>query len=176
MDLFPPRAFGYARSRESFKSKTGVGFDALGASATASDMSLGLLLHPERSNRLIQQKSLEKSNLGLEEVLEELVKNTFEKQHDSAYLTEVQNTINFNVLKHLMNLSANPGSIPQVKAFANKTLKGLKNEFRESNSAVGQEMIYRIDQFMDEPEKFKVIPSPKIPDGSPIGSFQCLNN
>ena len=176
LDLFPPRAFGYARSRESFKSKTGVGFDALGASATASDMSLGLLLHPERANRLIQQKSLEKSNLGLEEVLEELVKNTFGKQHDSAYLTEVQNTINFDVLKHLMNLSANPGSIPQAKAFANKTLKGLKNEFRESNSAVVQEMTYRIDQFMDEPEKFKVISSPKIPDGSPIGSFQCLNN
>jgi len=55
-------------------------------------------------------------------------------------------------------------------------LKGLKNEFRESNSAIVQEMTYRIDQFMDEPEKFKVIPSPKIPDGSPIGSFQCLNN
>ena len=176
LDLFPPRAFGYARSRESFKSKTGVGFDALGATATASDMSLGLLLHPERANRLIQQKSLENSNLGLKEVLEELVKNTFGKQHDSAYLTEVQNTINFNVLKHLMNLSANSGSIPQVKAIANKTLKGLENEFRESNSVVEMEMRYRIDQFMDEPEKFKVIPSPKIPDGSPIGSFQCLNN
>jgi hypothetical protein len=75
-----------------------------------------------------------------------------------------------------MNLSANSGSIPQVKAFANKTLKGLKNEFRESNSVIEMEMTYCIDQFMDEPEKFKVIPSPKIPDGSPIGSFQCLNN
>ena len=175
LDLFPPRAFGYSRSRESFKSKTGVSFDALGATATASDMSLGLLLNSERANRLIQQKSLENSNLGLEEVLQELVKNTIDQQHNSAYLTEVQNTINFNVLKHLMNLSANPGSIPQVKALANKTLQGLKDRFNKSDSAVALEMSYRIDQFMDEPEKFKVIPSPKIPDGSPIGSFQCLN-
>jgi hypothetical protein len=175
LDLFPPRAFGYSRSRESFKSKTGVSFVALGATATASDMSLGLLLNSERANRLIQQKSLENSNLGLEEVLQELVKNTIDQQHNSAYLTEVQNTINFNVLKHLMNLSANPGSIPQVKALANKTLQGLKDRFNKSDSAVALEMSYRIDQFMDGPEKFKVIPSPKIPDGSPIGSFQCLN-
>jgi len=54
-------------------------------------------------------------------------------------------------------------------------LQGLKDRFNKSDSAVALEMSYRIDQFMDEPEKFKVIPSPKIPDGSPIGSFQCLN-
>lgn len=175
LDLFPPRAFGYSRSRESFKSNTGVSFDALGAVATASDMSLGLLLNSERANRLIQQKSLDKSNLGLEEVLQELVKNTFGKTHKSDYLTQVQSSINFNVLKHVMNLSASDNSIPQVKALANAILRELKNSFSKTNSAIAKEMLYRIDQFMEKPEKFKVIPSPSIPDGSPIGSFQCLN-
>lgn len=173
LDLFPPRAFGYSRSRESFKSNTGVSFDALGAAATASDMSLGLLLHPERANRLIQQNSLDKSNIGLEEVLKELIKNSFSKRHNSDYLTQVQNTINFNVLKHVMNLSASDKSIPQVKALANKTLSQLKDRFSRDDSAMASEIRYRIDQFMEDPEEFEVIPSPTIPDGSPIGSFRC---
>jgi len=173
--LFPPRAFGYYRSRESFKSNTGVSFDALGAAATASDMTLGLLLHPQRANRLIQQETLDGTSLGLEEVLEELVEQTINNKAKSGYHTQVQNTINFNVLKHLMNLSANNQSVPQVKAVTNFTLRQLKKNLQNESSAIAREMVYRIDQFMEEPEKFKVIPSPQIPDGSPIGSFQCLN-
>jgi len=56
LSLFPPRAFGYGRTRESINGKTGVSFDALSAAETAADMTLGLLLHPERASRLIQQK------------------------------------------------------------------------------------------------------------------------
>ena len=175
LKLFPPRAFNYSRGRESFKSNTGVSFDALGAAATASDMSLGLLLHPERANRLIQQKATDPGNIGLEEVLEELQKNTFAKKHNSDYLTEVQNTINFNVLKHLMNLYASDNSISQVKAITYNFLLKLKDTFKNDESVVANEMLYRIDNFLDEPQKFNVIPSPKIPDGSPIGSYQCLN-
>jgi hypothetical protein len=44
--LFPPRAMGYGRTRESFKSKLGVEFDAFSAVETASEMTLRLLLHP----------------------------------------------------------------------------------------------------------------------------------
>ena len=61
LNLFPPRAFNYGRTRESFKSKTGVAFDPFGAVETASAMTLGLLLHPERVTRLVQHKSLDSS-------------------------------------------------------------------------------------------------------------------
>ena len=108
--------------------------------------------------------------------MEELIKNTFGKANKTDYKMAVQNTINFNVLKHLMNLSASNKSIPQVKAFANASLHDLKRDLNKMNTNITKEMIYRIDQFMEEPEKFEVIPSPSIPDGSPIGSFQCLNN
>jgi len=50
LKLFPPRAFGYGKTRESFKGKTGVSFDPLSAASTASDLSLKLLLNPERMN------------------------------------------------------------------------------------------------------------------------------
>ena len=79
LNLFPPRAFNYGRTRESFKSKTGVAFDPFGAVETASAMTLGLLLHPERVTRLVQHKSLDSSQLGLVEVLDDLIANSFQK-------------------------------------------------------------------------------------------------
>lgn len=176
LKLFPPRAFGYPRSRESFKSNTSVSFDALGAPATASDMTLGLLLHPERANRLIQQKALEPTNLGLEKVMQDLIDNSIEIEHKSDYLSEVQNSINFNVLKHLMNLSINEKSIPQVKATANAILSELKQKMIQKKSIIAKEFVKRIETFEENPDKFKIQPSPGIPDGSPIGSFQCLNH
>ncbi|NNL32892.1 MAG: DUF5117 domain-containing protein, partial [Flavobacteriaceae bacterium] len=75
LTLFPPRAFSYGRTRESFKGKTGVAFDPFSAASTASDMTLKLLLHPERANRLIQQKSLDNSQLALEDVLKTIIDN-----------------------------------------------------------------------------------------------------
>lgn len=176
LKLFPPRAFGYSRTRESFKSNTGVSFDALGATATASDMTLGLLLHPERANRLIQQKALNPDLLGLDDVLEELFEQTIFKNQKSEYLKEVQNTINFNALKHIMNLYVNKKSIPQVKALVNFKLSQLKVELQKENSSISKEMIYQIERYMKAPQHFEVIESPEIPDGSPIGSFQCLNH
>ncbi|WP_418501512.1 zinc-dependent metalloprotease [Flagellimonas sp.] len=175
LDLFPPRAIGFSRSRESFKGRTGVSFDALSVTETAADMTLGLLLHPERASRLIQQKSLDKNQLGLQEVLDETIKNTFDLSHRDAYEEEVQNTINFRVLYHIMNLAAHDDVHPQVNAIANEILKSLKTQLLgKGKSAISAEMVKRIDNFMEEPSEFKLIPVPDIPDGSPIG-MDCMD-
>ena len=107
LDLFPPRAFNYGRTRESFKSKTGVAFDPFGAVETASAMTLGLLLHPERVTRLVQHKSLDSSQLGLVEVLDDLIANSFQKSYKDSYYQELQNIVNYQVLNHLFHLSSN---------------------------------------------------------------------
>jgi hypothetical protein len=173
LPLFPPRAIGYPKTRESFKGKTGVSFDALSAAETASDMSLGLLLHPERASRLVQQKSLDPKQLGLEEVFETLVKNTLDITKDDTYLNAVQQNINFRVLHHIMNLAVHDAVHPQVNALANAQLK--KIAFRNltlpsaDSDPYKEEMGRRIDKFFKFPEKFKPIAVPKIPDGSPIG-------
>ena len=107
LNLFPPRAFNYGRTRESFKSKTGVAFDPFGAVETASAMTLGLLLHPERVTRLVQHKSLDSSQLGLVEVLDDLIANSFQKSYKDYYYQELQNIVNYQVLNHLFHLSSN---------------------------------------------------------------------
>ncbi|MDC6364515.1 MULTISPECIES: zinc-dependent metalloprotease [Flavobacteriaceae] len=170
LELFPPRAIGYGRSRESFKGRTGVSFDALSSVETAADMTLGLLLHPERASRLIQQKSLDKDQIGLKEVLGETLELTLELKHKDAYHDEVQNTINFRVLFHIMNLAAHKEVHPQVNAIANESLKEIRSYvLNNGKNAIAVEMVRRIDAFLNKPSEFKVIVAPKIPDGSPIG-------
>jgi hypothetical protein len=174
LSLFPPRAIGYGRTRESFNGKTGVSFDPLSAAESAADMTLGFLLHPERASRLIQQKSLDAKQLGLEDVFEKLIAATISKSHKDDYLKAVQASINYRVLFHVMNLAAHKEVHPQVNAIANEKLRTLKGEFMTSDDVDVREMGRRITQFIEEPEEFKVIPAPKMPDGSPIG-MDCAN-
>jgi Met-zincin/Domain of unknown function (DUF5117) len=171
LNLFPPRAFAYGRSRESFKGKTGVGFDALSVTSTASDMTLKLLLHPERANRLIQQKSLDTNQLSLDEVLQILINQSFKEKHNNTYLNEVQQMVNENVLKYIMNLAVNNNAYFQVNAIANNAIKSIYEGL--DNSAYSNQYKQLIKRFNEEPEEFKLEASPKIPDGSPIGSDIC---
>jgi hypothetical protein len=171
--LFPPRAIGYDKTRESFKGKTGVAFDALSAAETAADMTLEFILHPERASRLIQQKSLEFQNLGLEEVLKQIVENTIKNKQKDDYYNEVQTVINFRVLFHIMNLAVHKEVHPQVNAIATAELGALKTYLEPLGELYAAEMNRRIDNFLKEPDEFEVIPPPKIPDGSPIG-MACM--
>jgi len=191
LELFPPRAFGYGRSRESFKSKTGVAFDALGAAASASDMVFGLLFHPQRASRMIQQKALDDNQLGLDELVEVLFANTFDKQWNDAYLNEIQQIINFSLLDNLMHLGAADNVHPQVKAIINDKLnkllrrfqfqglasqqkKGKKDERSWPSNAFTAEYARLILDFQKDAEPWKKQTPSDLPDGSPIGSFQCL--
>ncbi len=175
LKLFPPRAIGYARSRESFKSKNGVAFDPFGAVETASEMSLSLLLHPERASRLIQHKSLDNNQLGLDEVINTLIKNSFEKNYKDTYYEELQNVVNGQVLNQLFYLAADGNSYKQVNAIVNNKLSEIAILLKAKKSNGIQkiydiELIKSIETFKKNPSKFKKKSVPKIPDGSPIGS------
>ena len=174
---FPPRAFGFGRSRESFSSNTGVAFDALGAPATASDMTLSLLLNPQRAARLVQQKALNKKQLGLDEMLEKLISETIKSSERNNYLQEVQNTINHNVLQHLMNLAVHKKATPQVKAIVSHHIFGLEEWLKENNTNnpfMYSQFLRDIERFRTHPDEFRAMPhAPTIPDGSPIGSLKC---
>ncbi|WP_046757933.1 zinc-dependent metalloprotease [Kordia jejudonensis] len=178
LDLFPPRAYSYRRSRESFKGNTGVAFDAVSPAATASDMTLSFLFHPERVARLIQQKSLDTEQLGFMEMINEVLKNTVYKTYKDAHEYEIGHAININVLKRLMNLAQHAKASPAVKAQSNYMLREILKTIqskRYTDAEKPYQLFYvdMIEQFKKYPEKFKIKASPKIPDGSPIGSDAC---
>jgi hypothetical protein len=171
LELFPPRAYSYWRTRESFNGKTGVAFDPLSAASTASEMTLSFLLHPQRANRMIQQKSLDANQLGLEDMLNTLINNTFKKKHNDAYLNEVQQMVNMNLLQQIMNLAVNDNAFMQVNAIANKAIQNIVLSL--DYSAYGMQYIRLVKRFNEEPGEFKIQDAPGIPDGSPIGSDIC---
>ena len=176
INLFPPRAFGYPRSRESFKSTMGVGFDPISIASTASDMTFSLLLHPERMNRLILQKSLNNSSLGISEVFDRLISYTFKVNNNDLYINEIQQTVNHKALEYLMNLVVSDDCLFQVKDAANKAIGSIEKLL---SSKAYKDFAYSsyykdlIKNFKSNPEKYVMSKSLKIPDGSPIGSSEC---
>ncbi len=174
IELFPPRAIGYGRSKESFKSKNGIAFDPFGAVETASEMTLSLLLHPERASRLVQHKSLDNSQLGLEELVNTLIDNSFKKNYKDTYYQELQNVVNNQVLNQLFYLAASENTYKQVIAIVNSKLSEIATLVRNRKSNGVQkiydlELIKSIETFKKNPSKYKKPTVSKIPDGSPIG-------
>jgi hypothetical protein len=175
LDLFPPRAFAYGRSRESFNSKTNVAFDPLSAVSTASEFTLKFLLNPERANRLVYQRSIDNKQIGLEELLQALIDNSFGLTYNKdAYFNEVQQMINQNVLKYVMNLASNDSGYLQTNAIAHEAIDKIAAVV--GNSAYGKQYQRLIKEFKVSPGKFELKASPKIPDGSPIGTNVCTYN
>ena len=173
--LFPPRALGYGRTRESFNSKLGVEFDAFSAVETATEMTLNLLLNPQRASRLIAHKSLDKNQLGLDELIDELIVKTIKKNHKDSYYQELQNVINNQVLEQLFNLAATENQYKQVNAIVFFKLDEIKLILQNKKSEGIQKiydaaMIKMIEDFEKNPTSFKKLGVPQIPDGSPIGN------
>lgn len=79
--------------------------------------------------------------------------------------------ININVLKYIMNLAVNDAAYFQVNAIANKAITSIFDGL--DNSVYSNQYKRLIKRFNEEPEEFKLEASPKIPDGSPIGSDLC---
>jgi hypothetical protein len=175
LDLFPPRALGYGRTRESFNSKLGVAFDAFSAVETATEMTLSLLLNPQRVSRLIAHKSLDKNQLGLEELIDELIAKSIRKNYKDSYYQELQNVINSELLAQLFNLAANKNQYNQVNAIVFFKLDEIKSIIQNKKSEGTQKiydaaMIKMIEDFEKNPTSFKKQNAPQIPDGSPIGN------
>jgi len=174
LKLFAPKSV-WSRGRESFKGKTGVAYDALGASATAAQMTVRLLLHPERASRIVQQIAMDSTNLGLREVVEKLIKKTLHQSSDDAYLFSVQQSVNAVVLQELMRLAQDKNAYPQVRSIVNERLKifevYLKAKRVKNYADLGY--LHTLRLYFENPESIPSYDIPKIPDGSPIGSDDC---
>ena len=88
---------------------------------------------------------------------------------------ENQQVINNNYLKFLLNLASNKKSFFQVKAEANKEIRNITRflSSKKNTNTYSSEYLNTIKRFNTKPELFELTTSPKIPDGSPIGSTHC---
>ena len=172
--LLPPRSFSNPRTRENFLSQSGVAFDYLGIANSLSNALLGMLLHPERANRLVTQYGFDTNQLGLKETLAELSTALFKARYREAHEQQLSDIVKANLLKQLMHLGQHPEANTIVKALVHEELVGL-DQWLAGQDEVGFAEVYRkeIDAYFDNPKDFVPPVSKRLPDGSPIGSFSC---
>jgi hypothetical protein len=172
----PPRPATFDPHRELFERSTGLVFDAVSPAAAAADLTVSMLLQPERAARLVEQHALDPSLPGFEAVLDRLVTTTFRHPADrDAYQAEVNRAVEGVVVRRLMDLAAT-AEMPQVRAVATARLDGLRRTFAAgverdpAERALSTLFATEIRRFLDrpwaDPQRVNV---PTPPPGSPIG-------
>ena len=171
--LFPPRAFGYPRSRESFKSSMGVSFDPLTAAGSAASMTLEFLFHPARLNRIYWQQVRDPNQLSLDELLEKSAE-MFNSEQSSARLTALNEYVLNLYLRQVMAASVAKQSSPQVKAKLKDHLYHWERWAKKYHKELAAHYLDMLNQYWQNPEDFDLMDRPDLPDGSPIGSDLCI--
>jgi hypothetical protein len=109
---------------------------------------------------------LDSKQLGLEDVLKEVVDNTLYKSLKDNYLSEVNIVVSYRVLDYIMDLAKNTSTYPQVNAMASNKLMEIARSPYLNDPYIKQ----RIKLFFDNQYVYKKPTVLKIPDGSPIGT------
>ncbi len=121
-----PRTPELASSREQFGNRTGAPFDALGAAATAADLSIRLLIEPSRAARLVDFHRRSPSTPDLSELLSTLVERLFSDTVGlSSREAELARVVQRVLVDRLLALSADSEATPWVRARVDLALSDL---------------------------------------------------
>jgi hypothetical protein len=182
IEKIPPRPIGYPRTRETFKSRTGLTFDPLSAAESAASNTLEFMPQPQRAARLVEYHSRDNTQPGLEAVLNKLVAQTWKSPQQIGYKGEVQRLVNNLTLKQLLQLAANTKAPESVRGITLVQINELKKWMSKTALTAGNEQkasllfgLSQIGQFEKNPDKFQPAETLAMPDGSPIGmdDFGC---
>ena len=180
--LIPPRAFGYPRTRETFKSRTGLTFDYLAAAETATNLTLKMLFNPERASRLITLKARDiNTQPGLKYVISKVVNETILKEmtNKNDYLSlsniemEISKMVNHSVLNHLFMLANSKNTHQEVNARIYFAIKNIKKALdkNDNDNYHYHYLLDKIEKFLSGEINIQYPNELKPPDGSPIGSY-----
>ena len=172
-ELLLPLPAGDYRDRELFKTRSGVTFDTASTVEAAADMSLSLLLHPHRMNRLSEQHARQKAIPSVSTVLQQLAKATWQQKHRQQKHQWLQDSINWITLQNLLHLSQHQQTAAQVKAQVDAFLHDYATKkHRHDMSQLMAEEIKRYFKGQWTTDKKE---PPKLPPGSPIGAAVTAN-
>ncbi|HTM31571.1 MAG TPA: zinc-dependent metalloprotease [Vicinamibacterales bacterium] len=175
LDSIPPRPPAWGIHRELFPRTTGEGFDPLSPATIASDVTIGFILQPDRAARLVAQHAVDPALPGLEEVVDRLVKATFDATTATPYEAEVRRATQRVLVDRLSGLAA-AAQNGQVRALASLKLQRLAARLRvngtKTDADVAQDTLLAADikRFLERSgEAAKQLPAAPAPPGAPIG-------
>jgi hypothetical protein len=180
--LLLPRPSGYQPNREMFTGATAPTFDPLGAAASAADMAVSLLLQPERAARLVDFHRRDAKLPGLEDVLDGLTGTAFSGgKNETARQAELRRTVQWVVVRRMMELSANAQASPGVRARVDARLAALVRDLGTKPAGARDEIDEEVSQraflareigrYLDRRPTDAAAPvaAPEAPPGQPIG-------
>jgi hypothetical protein len=182
LDLLPPRPPGYGMHRELFPRHTGEGFDPINPAAIAADVTIGFVLQPDRAARMVAQSAIDQSLPGLGEVIDRLVRATFDQPTSGSYEAEVKRAEERVMVDRLMWLAAvSPNA--QVRAITTLKLNTLAKRVGAATAGTGSQaeaerahralMAADIKRFVERPVNdalsARFVPPSPAPPGAPIG-------
>lgn len=175
VNLIPPKAYGYSKSRESFNGKTGLSLDPLSIAEASANHTLSLLLNKERLTRLAQQSKDNQltSSSVLRAISSQLVDTDYQQQDAfqinmrvlHAYITQLIKLYNLKSLP-IESLSSVVTELDYLQHWTKKRL----GRARKSDDSYGY---YKSLQSLlnTREESFEgERPSVALPPGSPIGN------
>ncbi|HMJ45867.1 MAG TPA: zinc-dependent metalloprotease, partial [Ferruginibacter sp.] len=168
--LIPPLPAGYEFSRELFKKRTGLAFDALSPAEAAADFTFSFLFNPERLNRMIQYET-SNGGLGISEMLDKLINATWKAARQQKMERLIQVQTQQVLLTHLLNASLNENVSYPARSVVLQKISELKSFLENTKS---QDEIYKGHlalalERIKSPEKAKAVIHRELPPGAPIG-------
>jgi hypothetical protein len=170
--LIPPRPAGYNFTRELFKKRTGLAFDALAPAETAADFPLSFLFNSERVSRMTEYEV--SGGLGVNEMLHVLTDSTWKAARRPGMENMVQLQTEQILLTYLLALSVDENSSFAARGAAQKSLADLKI-FIEDQKKTAKDETYIAHltlalERMKAPDKAKpTVQHKEMPPGAPIG-------
>jgi hypothetical protein len=170
--LIPPRPAGYDFTRELFKKRTGLAFDALAPAETAADFPLSFLFNSERLSRMAQYEV--SGGLGVHEMLRVLLAQTWKADRRTGMEAMVQLQTEQIVLTYLMALATDESASFAARAAGQKALADLKTFIEEQKNTAKEEsylahLMLALER-MKAPDKAKpAVQHKEMPPGAPIG-------
>ncbi len=173
--LIPPRPAGYNSTRELFKKRTGLAFDALSPAETAADFPLSFLFNSERLSRMTQYEV--NGGLGAGDMIKRLISKTWEAPRRTGMEKLVQQQTEQLLLTYLLALSVDENAnfaarsaaqkgVDDIKAFINRQKKMPADDSYTAHLSLALAR-------MKEPEKVKPTQHKEMPPGAPIGMMSC---
>jgi hypothetical protein len=174
----PPRTPGMARTPdgprtvESFPSHTALTFDPIATAEGAADLTLAVLLLPERANRLVEYHARDASEPTLDEVIDAALKSASFENSKGGLAGVVSTAVKARIVEALFRLAADPETSFAARALVTAKLHAIAQS--QAPDASGGQIKRRIANFERDPEKFKPQQVMKMPPGSPIGDDETL--
>lgn len=172
LQLIPPRAFGMS-SGELFASRTTPTFDPLAAAATAADLTVGLILQPQRMARLIEFNARDESAPALAEVVDRTLEvSWYAPPEETPYMQEIRHAVERVVLDHLLAEAGSADNTPQVRAVLTAQVASLSSWLAELESPTPHQGLALDDLnrwWQREEGTTPASEVPEAPPGDPIG-------